>query len=144
MAAFNADTWQKRALSRKRPKSHEATRALCRDLEALDGIARLQRWLAARGWKLTFNSEPNGSCIHADREIEVNSRCRAEAQLFYLVHECGHLLQGPTKPMGPGRVFDDEYNAWQRGEKLARRLKISFDRGMFDRRRHRALRTYFW
>lgn len=95
-------------------------------------------------------------------DVKMSSRFSPERQLFLLLHECGHMLignrrkherygMGYTKQNDPQicktlhhrfDVLDEEMEAWFRGLKLARRLKLKIDKSTFHSFRLSRLKTY--
>ena len=89
--------------------------------------------------------------IHHKYNLEKNG-------LFALLHEAGHSLQG-TEQFGPNHykridedekpklhnmhLFINEVDAWDRGERLAKRLGIKLDKKAFHKQKEEALLTYY-
>jgi hypothetical protein len=98
------------------------------------------------------------------RAILVNSRLSSEMKKITLLHELGHFLIMQSRIRNKGKeymcmTFDEytdnptnrrkrlgtimeEIEAWQRGLKLAKRLKIRINTRKFDKERVRCLQTY--
>lgn len=113
--------------------------------EALD---ELEAWCSSKGLKLFFQrSERTGAYWDMSREIIVNSRFCDETKCYIILHEAGHYLYSidhsggrPTQrvkaiePQSDSPVhhrhehalnlLKEEYEAWDRGLKLGRRLGI--------------------
>jgi hypothetical protein len=100
-------------------------------------------------------------------EIDFNSKtitlCTSlnkEKRIFFLLHELGHLLINKDRKFGEEKAFgvlnfskksltnkiseiEEEYEAWHRGYKLAKKLQITLDRRKFEQTKAIALATYF-
>ncbi len=126
-------------------------------------IDTLCQWANKRGHRVEFQTKEDSLC-YEDKVIYINTRQRVENQLYSLLHECGHLLvyigqQGfqeeypmyafkATKRQEKTKkykisVIGEEYEAWRRGRKLAKRLNIEVDKNKFDLVMTRNLMTYF-
>ena len=126
-----------------------------------DSIDKVVEWLGERGWKVLFYTDAPEVTVWNLKQIHINSRTHPETRLYTLLHECGHVLVDDNRDrihklsyqshcehnrfLSRGKrvaVVSEEYEAWKRGEKLAKRLGIDIDVKKFDRHRADALMSY--
>ena len=127
-------------------------------------------WLRRRGFKLEREAGADDCVCFDSARVLINSKASRESQLSALLHECGHVdvLQkrlrnkrrrvagatlghwartSNTKSRRALRVrinvVTEEIEAWDRGEDIARRLRIRYNKKTFQNVRTRALMTYF-
>lgn len=127
-------------------------------------------WLRRRGFRLKCEAGADDCVCFATARVLINSKATPASQLSALLHECGHVdvLQHRLKnrrvrvagaTLGQwGRtsnaksqqklgvrisVVTEEIEAWDRGELIAKRLKIRYNRKTYKNVRTRALMTYF-
>ena len=165
--SFDLKLWRDRALARhcKAPATRcaAATEQLDIDLLSIKNLATLVSWCESKRLKVEFKQH----CSEFDDEnstITISCRLRPEAQLHVLLHECGHYLIGDPDPNGrfgmghrankdvdlrPTRttvhridVVDEELEAWARGLKLVKRLRLGVDVDRYNRTRALYVRTY--
>jgi hypothetical protein len=124
-------------------------------------IDKVVRWAEKRGWRVFFYTDAPEVTIWTYKQIHINSRAHPETRLYTLLHECGHILVDDNRDRihrlsfeshgediyRPERrkrvaVVSEEYEAWKRGERLARRMGIEIDVKKFDRHRSVALMSY--
>ena len=127
-------------------------------------IEILCEWVQNRGHEVRFQKELGDQLSYEDKIIFINTRQGMENQLYSLLHECGHLLvylshngferdhpmyaykatkrQEKTKKCKVS-VIGEEYEAWKRGRKLAKRLDIEVNKDKFDLAMTKALMSYF-
>lgn len=169
MTNFNEETWKKRAEAR-RVKAQRAGRSPVKvesqwddDVRFINALRVVVEWCEARSLTVEFRNQHGGVYYPAYGRITISERASPKLQLHYLLHECGHHLIGPKKKgerfgMGYGLeddrllrsphhkldVIEEEFEAWHRGWKLARKLKIlrDQDRVGYDDTRVKMLRTY--
>lgn len=167
MRAFDANLWRARCWARferaVRQGGSQATfeRQWFLEVQAIDDMANLIEWCAARGIDVLFGKKQNGTYDWACKRIIIACHARPQRQLAYLLHECGHHLIGMKEHherFGMGypqtdpelrRTFlhkvsclEEELEAWHRGWKLSRRLKLSLDRATFDAVRLECIKSY--
>lgn len=172
MPTFQRKTWEERAWARyerQRPKGraseHRARARLDRDLEATKGLEAVVEWVDRRGLKVEFtNRRDAGIFSSEEKTIYINSTQTYEHQLFVLLHECGHLLVGSEKPGAHHRfklgypsagdpflkgkfihrcaVLEEEFEAWHRGHRLAKKLGVEIDDARWTDLKTRFLRSY--
>jgi|SRR6478735_2810871 len=169
MAIFDAELWRSRAQSRYEraldagtPKA-VAAKKLADDVIHIDALGRLVKWCSERGIIVNFCACKRGGIYWPDdKTIKVNDRFSPEKQVFFLSHECGHHLIGDVEKherFGMGypqhdpaikRTFhhrcdivDEELEAWHRGYKLSRRLRIPLNKVRFDKTRTAMIKSYF-
>tara|TARA_R110001592_G_scaffold188358_2_gene433463 strand:+ start:5720 stop:6127 length:408 start_codon:yes stop_codon:yes gene_type:complete len=124
------------------------------------GIKKLKNWLSKYGFSLVYGSD-DYVCWDASI-VCINSRNRQENKLYALIHECGHVMvdnnrdrlyesssmvQRSYEGRRPSKqkriaVVAEEIEAWRRGERLARKLKIDIDEPKFDKQRTMAIMSY--
>lgn len=168
MAAFDIELWRARAWSRYQNAidasvgKSKATVRWDRDQSHISALATLVGWCAERGIEVKFCRRSGGIYYTNDKRIKINGRLLPERQVFFLLHECGHHLIGDKEKherfgMGYSQedpnvkrtfhhrcdIVDEEFEAWHRGFRLAKRLKLKINKERFDRTRAKMLQTYF-
>lgn len=131
--------------------------AYARDLDAIMGLARVLEWCEERSVKVSFAAVPDGEFDPNLMSIKICGRSTPESQLFWLLHECGHfLIAKHDKRVNRGKahrvdarsliakveVLAEEIEAWNRGQSLAKRLRIFIDRSRFNTFKATAVNTY--
>jgi hypothetical protein len=133
-------------------------------------MEKLTLWLRRRGFKLEREAGADDCVCFDTARVLINSTASHETQLSALLHECGHVdvfqkrlknrrarvagatfghwaRTSNTKSRQALRVrisvVTEEIEAWDRGEVIAKRLKIRYNRKSFQNVRTRALMTYF-
>ena len=165
---FDPELWRTRATKRFL-KASAAGKLTCgvkynREMKAINDLDVLISWCHKKRIEVNFGRIPSGVYESHLQKIIVNGRLNPESQLFVLLHECGHHLIGDRRAderFGQGYpaltnrssvprsmthrvdVIDEELEAWARGLKLAKRLKIVIDLPRFNRIRTEYVRTYF-
>lgn len=166
MIEFDSKIWKSRAHSRaarRGSKRRPATDSqLKRDYFFIDRIAAVVEWCAFKGIRVFFGKKPGGTYDTGSKTIMIVGRAAPEKQLYYLLHECGHHLigykehderfgMGYPKAGDPDHndtfrhrfaCFEEEIEAWNRGWRLAKRLRLRIKREDFDRIRLICLRSY--
>lgn len=167
MAAFDSSLWFQRAWSRhqKLVKSGEKSKAATsysRDAKAIQDLAVVLSWCADHGLEVNFTKTQGATLYNHIGRIDIAGRKTPEKQLHSLLHECGHYLIGDrTKKDRYGMgwtaqedanvvktmhhrmdVLEEEFEAWYRGLKLARRLKIGLNKKRYDQTRIQQLKSY--
>lgn len=121
------------------------------------------KWCQKRHVTVTFTSLAS-KYFPTSRRININKNVSRKRQLMVLLHECGHHLidSSPTatdrykngwgvKTIKASKtdlhridVLEEEYEAWQRGWKLGKRLQVltDADRPAFDKVRVSTLKSY--
>ena len=123
---------------------------------------KLLEWIRKRGFNYVEGDEdlyePDG------KKIIVNKKLNKENKLYSALHECGHLLvqknifsyekryKSQVDGISDGRrrkslqwridFLKEEYDAWDRGFRLAKRLKIPINKGRYDNYASKCLKTY--
>jgi len=133
-------------------------------LETLKSISIIVDWCNHKNINIEL-SQLSGGIAHYDvgeNEIVIDSRLKLENMLYALLHECGHVLIGRKKPherfgMGysadtesAGRksathkldIIDEEFEAWHRGRKLAKRLGVKINKVDYDRLKAKCMKNY--
>lgn len=151
-----------RALRRGRdPRSAESD--WFQDITSIGDLGALDDWCGGRGLRLEFRRHPNGAFEGEHGRIVIAANARPLRQVAYLLHECGHYLVSLTARedprFSPGYVLgegftvergfvhklacvEEEFEAWNRGWRLACRLGLSIRREQFDEVRRDCLRSY--
>jgi len=133
-------------------------------------MEKLRAWLKRRGFGLEVQAGAEDCVCFQSAMVSINSRLTPQSRLAALLHECGHVdvlhkrLKNRRKPVAGAtlrqwgstvnpegmrrmrvriNVVTEEIEAWDRGEAIAKRLKIRYNKKSFDRARTRALMTYF-
>lgn len=134
------------------------------DLHYIDGIEKVLDWCSRKRLTVDWVRTQGGSYDPAERVITVSLSSVPRIQLQVLLHECGHHMIGRPKPghrfsMGYGSsadshvkksdlhkidILDEEFEAWERGWKLGRKLGalVQADRAEYNRYRVRMLKGY--
>ena len=116
-------------------------------------MRKLLEWCRLRGVRVELG---NGSFYYPDKKlITLNWRVSKETQLFHLLHECGHHLiaraGGARYSAGNGAetnfetrlaTFEEEFEAWYRGRRLAKRLGIKINHKRWTGVRRKCLAEY--
>lgn len=172
MPAFQRNLWEERAWARyekqvsKDPAAGAQARSrLDRDIVAISGLEALVGWCARRGVAVEFtNRRDAGVFSSEEKTIFINSAQTYENQLFILLHESGHLLVGSEKPGAQIRfklgypsthdpalrgkflhrcaILEEEFEAWHRGHKLAKKLEIEIDEERWSLLKAKFLKSY--
>lgn len=164
--AFNEEVWRDRAWARY-TKTQLATcppinSQWAKDLISILNLNTLVRWCTSRGLKVQFNKMENGQYDPTLKTISISCQAFPTKQLLYLLHECGHHLIGSKEKnerfsMGYSHGDDPEFNkllihrmaileeeceAWERGRRLAKRLKLDIIWKDFNLLRLECLKSY--
>jgi hypothetical protein len=171
-ASFDKDVWRQRAWDRfqrwirgekKRSPRLGAEPQWARDVIFVEKLAAAVGWCESRGVAVVFAKKPAGVLDTGSKVITISSRASPERQLYYLLHEAGHFLIDrqehherfvagyPAGAEDPAlkatfkykiTCLEEELEAWHRGWKLAKRLKLNLDRTAWDVVRLECLRSY--
>jgi hypothetical protein len=172
MPPFQRQLWEERAWARyekqrsKDPAAEPKARArLDVDITSSAGLDLTVSWCATRKIEVEFtNRREAGSFVSDEKKIYVNSTQTYENQLFILLHESGHLLvgsgDGTTNPrftLGYPSIYDpavkgkfihrcsvieEEFEAWHRGRKLAKKLNIEINDMRWNELKSRFIKSY--
>jgi len=164
--AFNEDIWRARAWARytksQLAPSPPVNSQWAKDLISILNISNLVKWCTTRGIKVQFNKMENGQYDSILKTISISCQAFPTKQLLYLLHECGHHLIAAKEKndrfsMGYGRgedpevnkllihrmaILEEECEAWERGRRLAKRLKLNISWEDFNLLRLDCLKTY--
>ena len=123
---------------------------------------RLLEWIKKKGYSL----EEADECLYdpSKKIIYINKRLRSRNKLYSTLHECGHFLVQQNTSSYEKRyksqvegLFDkrrcrslrwrieflkEEYDAWDRGYRLAKRLKIPISTERYYDYASKCLATY--
>jgi hypothetical protein len=123
---------------------------------------KLTDWIESKG--ITLIPDKIDLFDRYTKTIKYNKHNKKENQLFSILHECGHFLLQQNiytyakkykaqvdfntrlfdKPFRPYKisVLKEEYDAWDRGLALAKRLKIDIDEEKYYNYASKFLYTY--
>ena len=133
-------------------------------------MEKLRAWLVAQGFSLQVRKCAESAVdVGCERLVTIDARLSSPALLATLLHECGHVCiflhrrrrpkarvagatwseswknRGRCSPRARvGRLAElqEEMEAWDRGEALARRLRLRISRRVYERVRLSCLMTY--
>ncbi len=164
---FDAETWKQKAWARytravqsgRARKIDETNWAL--DVLAIRDLYMLVGWCSDHKLKVSFAKKSNGEYRSHDKQIIVSTHLSPRKQAVVLLHECGHhLIDGQDIQdrfaLGYSQIdpeiiktfshrlacLEEEFEAWHRGWKLAKRLNLTVDRDFFDEFRIKCLNSY--
>lgn len=167
--SFDRELWRTRAWDRfQRELRSGAAKATLEqqwyvDTVSIRHLGRLVDWCTSKGLSVVFKSKLTGGVYdYNNKLIAISSAARPEKQLMYLLHECGHFLinsQEHHDRFGMGyplmdypevnksfrhkvACVEEEIEAWHRGWKLGKRLKLLLRKDAFDNLKLECLRTY--
>jgi len=164
---FEYHEWVEAARQRRRLTDNSPEYIVARFNEDINFICKLSRaieWCTKRGLTVAFVAPSGGMYKHEEKTINVSYRSYPEAQLYTLLHEAGHHLVWSSAPKlykeryekGYQRVEEsdrtpqhkidaiaEELEAWYRGWKLAKRLRLFLDKKCYTACRDKNVRTYF-
>lgn len=168
MKEFDAHLWQDRALLR-RDRGHDKNypaigveREYHRNLLAISDMEITTAWARARGVKVFFIKTQSGTYHVGLKMVTLSNTLSYVNQSIVLLHELGHHLVGhdaDNERFGQGyprqnipsvhkefrhrlACVEEEFEAWNRGWKLSRRLDLRLERSEFDDYRIKCLRSY--
>lgn len=171
MQEFDKRLWLERAGARLRRSSRKGVPVEQKrtaevkwgeDIVSIQRLEILVAWCTSRGLSVKFAKKKGATYHTGEKTITVAGRMSPERQVFFLLHECGHHLIGYTEydeRFGRGYPMHDDPNinstfhhkmacleeeieAWNRGWRLAKRLRLGLNRESFDEVRVECLRTY--
>jgi len=162
---FDPELWRSRAYKRYTnavASGNDHAEAYMRDITNVQYLSALIGWCRERGLDVEFvNNDTGGAYVRDDRLITINCHLLPEAQLHTLMHECGHHLIGPRSAEqrygngypadDPGvkrsathriDILDEEFEAWARGLKLAKRLGVKIDVERYNRTKAKCITSH--
>ena len=165
MRPFDSHLWKEKAEERQRRSKtklgkDEAEERYKRDIKAINSLRVVVEWCQARALTVDFSGS-GGTFDPETKEICVSARALPDNQLYMLLHEVGHYLidvcgssrsktsKGYTTNETDKSIhykvdlIDEEYDAWERGRKLALRLNLKIDEKRFNDYKVRSIKTYF-
>ena len=168
MIEFDKQLWWDRAWCRFKQSIRRGTKKKTaeaqwfRDALHIEKMVTVISWCASKSIEVKFGKKPGGLYDANLKSITIACRANPEKQLYYLLHECGHHLIGfieDDERFGKGYPFvnnpeinstfyhrvaclEEEFEAWNRGWRLARRLGLNLEREPFDKVRVECLRGY--
>jgi len=128
-------------------------------------LDKLNKWANRRGFEICRGFGIDGY-FHEDKHIVYNTKVqKKENQVYSLLHECGHALAFHSKGYENNfpnlaalrfkdakvnkrrnafkcEVIAEEWDAWSRGFKLAKRLGIEIDKDKYYNYASRWVMTY--
>lgn len=165
VATFDPVVFRARSTARlRRALDTGSADAIKRHAIELDCIEHLQVvifWCQDHGLIVDFDHRAGG-LYYDKKRIRVNQQARADLQLYWLLHECGHFLID-ARGTGHGRfhqgyaatdtlikrtdahridIIAEELEAWHAAKKLAIRLGIDLDIEAFNKWRVSCVKTY--
>ena len=118
-------------------------------------------WLENRGFDVQIEPGGDDSVCFDSGVVRVNSRTNTTSQLCTLLHEAGHVLVRASRKGGKRvaslteggdksftlrqrlvAIIHEEFEAWERGERLAKRLNVKLPRAHYRRMGARCAMTY--
>jgi hypothetical protein len=132
-------------------------------------MERMRRWLEKNRFGLEVSEGADDCVDFSTRMVRINSDSPYQIRISSLIHECGHvrifmsrmrnpenricgstlseqcLLVGRREPRARSSrisLLQEEMDAWEQGERLAKSLSVRYNRGVLERDRVRALMTY--
>ena len=118
------------------------------------------------GYEVYEGPDMQDVCMSDVKEINICSRKGVEKKLYALLHECGHALirenwskfskefpahaecgyDGRKNRTDSYRIslVEEEYEAWKRGKRLAKRLGIELDEKRFEKHKVQCLMSYMY
>lgn len=165
-ATFNEEVWRQRAWGRYTRSQLSGRPQMAgqwaRDLIAISDLNKLINWCGTRGLQVVFSKRANGVYDSESKTITISCQTFPQKQLGFLLHECGHHLIGMKEqndrfgmgyPKGEDpsvakllthkiAILEEECEAWERGRRLAKRLKLSLVWEEFDALRIECLKSY--
>lgn len=168
MREFDPQLWQDRALGR-RDRAHDkgypargVELEYHRNLLAISDMEATIQWCTARGVKVFFVKKQSGTYHVGLKMVTISSTFSPVNQSIILLHELGHHLIGhdaDDERFGQGyprqsipsahkefrhrlACIEEEFEAWNRGWKLAKRLNLRLEREEFDLMRVKCLKSY--
>jgi len=130
---------------------------------------RLRSWLSRRGFRVLQERGARDEVELLSRTVTLDAAAPYQKKLAALIHECGHVrifmsrLRKPTTRvcgaslredlLAKGRcdrrgrsarlsLLQEEMEAWESGERLARSLGVRYTRRVLEKNRTWALMTY--
>lgn len=117
-----------------------------------DYIESLEIWANDKGYFVNFSADGDTCVCVETKVIEINSSLPAKTQVYYLLHECGHILVANDRKFYTEPAinnFDrktftvlEEAEAWKRGYNLAKRLAIPINDSRWQREVFDAIGKY--
>lgn len=168
MREFDPNLWSSRARGRrdraveKGYPTRGAELEYRRNLLAITDLERTIEWCNDRGVKVFFVKKQSGMYHVGMKMVTISSTLAPVNQSIILLHELGHHLIGcdeDDERFGHGyprqnvpsahkefrhrlACVEEEFEAWNRGWKLAKRLGLHLQREEFDVMRLKCLKSY--
>jgi len=128
------------------------------------GFWEVTQWAESRGIDVIIDNEYEDAYWSDVKQITISSKNKIENRLYSLLHECGHALIRTNKDnfskQYPAHaevnydkrktnsrkykvsVLEEEVEAWKRGLRLARRLKIHVNEEKYNKLKTKCLMSY--
>jgi len=129
-----------------------------------DSLDMLTDWAISKGYSVDFDRRGHNCICYETKIIEINNTSSLRDQVFYLLHECGHVLifengffwdfnirnkyhVNEPEVEADNRKYKiftvaEEIEAWQRGYRLAKKLNIRIDKSELEEYMHKAIKKY--
>lgn len=130
-------------------------------------LNKIEKWIKQNGFKLKFIKFCIDEVNFDTKTVEINKCTKLSNQITTLLHECGHILiyiqrkkyklktilglnwnqwekifENKKSKKKYISILHEEIEAWDRGKKLAKRLKIKIKNKVWNYHRTRCLMTY--
>jgi len=169
MREFDPALWESRAYGRrdraldKGCSQSAAEHELKRNLAAVDDLSSIIGWASKKGIKVFFTRKESGMYQSHLKMVTISATYCPVNQCVILLHELGHHLVDSKSNVDerfklgyprqwipsahhefPHRLacLEEEMEAWHRGWKLAKKLKLHVTREEFDEMRVKCLKSY--
>jgi len=124
---------------------------------------RLGLWVEKKGYSIKCYTDADDRLDFETTTIHIDSRQHAENRFYTLLHECGHLLISNSYKQfqkdhpvyaassdtrkSKGKAYQvslvaEEIEAWKRGRRLAKRLKLHVNNKKFNKVMSDCVMTY--
>ena len=114
--------------------------------ESFDSLCEYAR--TSHGFNVYTSWETcSGYCDFSSKEIVINSSLGIEKKVYILIHEIGHVLvrRNREKYREIFSTVEEEFEAWRRGKRAAKRLSVYFDERKLESFKTECLMSYmFW
>jgi hypothetical protein len=132
--------------------------------ELENAVKLLKEWLTERGWSFEKSWSLFDHVDWTQKRVVINNRRSLQGQVFGMLHEIGHIMLGESDEYLARfseshefknrkerahetlrvrmSVFGEEWEAWSRGESLAKKLNLQIDYLAFRDSRNIDLKSY--
>ncbi len=135
------------------------------EARAAKGISKVVDWFDKRGYEVRFGDRLRDELYPSLKRVTICSRPSLMSQLIALLHEAGHVLiyadpsyderfgrgwslalSGSAKDKATNahrvQVVEEEIEAWNRGQRLSGRLRVTFNQDLWKHHRNRCVAHY--